>query len=201
MTQNQVVDADTGDEVIPGDELTSVGDMTLGLKYGIIPKGKYVWSVQVDLKMPFGNEAGGETGLLQTGDGAFSQLLKTEASTTAGNFYFSGMLGARHRGNDYSDDWHAGLEIGWNKNQRFYAILKMNSIQSFNNSDALNAGNSLFGNNLSYVAIGPEFHYFFKNNWGVNGTIVGAVQGKNMLADPYLSLGISYNLKKPSKTN
>jgi hypothetical protein len=198
VTQNQVVDSETGDEIIPGDELTSLGDFTMGLKYGIIPTGKYVWSVQLDLKFPLGNEAGGETDLLQTGDGAFSQLLKTEVSTTAGSFYFSGMLGIRHRGNDYSDDWHSGLEVGWNKDRRFYAILKMNSIQSFNNSDALNAGNSLFGNNLGYIAIGPELHYFFKNNWGINGTIVGAIQGKNMLADPYVSLGISYTLKRPS---
>jgi hypothetical protein len=197
VTQNQVVDAETGDEIIPGDQLTSVGDATIGLKYGIFPKGKVVWSVELDLKIPFGNDAGGNTGLLQTGDGAFSQLVKTEVSTARGDFYYSGMLGVRHRGKDYSDDWHAGLEVGWNKNERFYAIIKMNSIQSFYNSDVLNAGNSLFGNNLEYVAIGPEFHYFFKNNWGVNATVVGAVQGRNMLADPYFGVGISYNLLKP----
>ena len=196
VTQNQVLDSETGGEIISGDELTSVGDATIGLKYGIIPSGKIVWSTQLDFKLPFGNDVGGESGLLQTGDGAFSQLLKTEVSSTHGNFYYSAMLGVRHRGNNYSDDWHSGLEIGWNKNKRFYAILKMNSIQSFNNSEVLNAGNSLFGNNLEYVAIGPELHYFFKNNWGVNATVVGAVQGENMLADPYFGVGISYDLKK-----
>ena len=196
VTQNQVINEETKEEIIPGDELTSLGDATIGLKYGIIPTGKVVWSAQVDLKIPLGIESGGESGLLQTGDGAFSQLLKTEVSTSKGNFYYSAMLGIRHRGNDYSDDWHSGLEVGWNKNERFYTILKMNSIQSFNNSDELNSGNSLFGNNLGYIAIGPEFHYFFKNNWGMNATVVGAIQGKNMLADPYLGAGISYNLKK-----
>ena len=196
VTQNQVVDAESGEEIIAGDELTSVGDPTIGLKYGIIPSGKVVWSAQLDFKLPFGNSAGGNSGLLQTGDGAFSQLIKTEVSSSKGNFYYSAMLGLRHRGNNYSDDWHSGLEVGWNKSRRFYAILKMNAIQSFNNSKELNAGNSLFGNNLEYIALGPEFHYFFKNNWGVSATAVGALQGKNMLADPYFGVGVSYDLKK-----
>jgi hypothetical protein len=196
VTQNEVADAETKEVIIPGDQLTSLGDATIGFKFGIIPQGKIVWSAELDLKIPLGVESGGETGLLQTGDGAFSQLIKTEVSTSKGNFYYSAMLGLRHRGNDYSDDWHSGLEVGWNKDKKFYAILKMNSIQSFNNSDALNTGNSLFGNNLEYIAIGPEFHYFFKNNWGINATAVGAIQGKNMLADPYFGVGISYSLLK-----
>lgn len=199
VTKNSVVNKETGEELIPGDELTSVGDWTVGLKYGIIPSGKWVWSAGLDLKLPFGNSEGGETMLLQTGDGAFSQLLKTEVSTTLGSLYFSGLLGIRHRGKDYSDDWHSGVEVGWNvkKKDKFYAILKVRSVQSFFNSEeTLQLQNSLFANNLEFISIGPEFHYFFDNNWGVNLTAYGAVQGRNILADPYLEVGVSYNLKK-----
>ncbi len=197
VTQNQVVDAKTKNEIIPGDELTSLGDATVGLKYGIVPKGKVVWSVQLDLKMPLGKSAGGKSKILQTGDGAFSQLVKTEVSTSKGAFYFTGMLGLRHRGNQYSDDWHSGIEIGWNKNKRFYAIAKLNAVQSFfNHNEKIGASNSLFGNNTEYIGFGPEFHYFFKNNWGINATVVGALQGRNVLANPFWGVGISYDLKK-----
>ena len=196
VTLNKEKDLNTGELVSDGDELTSFGDFTLGVKYGIIPKGKVVWSAQLDFKLPTGKETGGSTGILQTGDGAFSQLIKTEVSTTKGSFYFTGMLGVRHRGDNYSDDWHSGLEVGWNKKQKFYAILKMNSVKSFENNNEVGTGQTLFGNNVEYVAIGPEFHYFFDNNWGVSGSVTGAFSGRNVLASPNIGIGISYNLKK-----
>ena len=198
VTKNRQVDANTGEEISPGDELSSLGDFLFGLKYGIIPDKKIVWSVQVNLKLPTGVSSGGNTALLQTGDGAFSQMIQTDVSTSFGNFYASAMLGLRHRGKSYSDDWHSGLELGWNKDNRFYAILKMRSVQSlFNGEDGFNqVEGTLFANNLEYVSVGPEFHYFFKNNWGVNATILGAVQGQNILANPYFGLGVSYDLKK-----
>lgn len=198
VTKNSQVNAKTGEEISPGDQLNSLGDFLFGFKYGIIPNKRVVWSAQLNLKLPSGVSNGGQTQLLQTGDGAFSQMLQTDVSTSFGHFYASAMLGIRHRGKSYSDDWHTGLEVGWNKNNRFFAILKMRSIQSFFNGDeGINqVEGTLFANNLEYVSIGPEFHYFFKNKWGVNATILGAVQGRNILANPYLGVGISYDLKK-----
>ncbi len=119
VTKNKVVDSNTGKTLIEGDQLNSVGDFLFGLKYGIIPNKRVVWSVQLNFKLPTGVPDGGSTELLQTGDGAFSQLLQTDVSTTFGAFYVSGMLGIRHRGKNYSDDWHTGLEVGWNKDNRF----------------------------------------------------------------------------------
>lgn len=200
VTKNEVVNANTGAVESEGGSLTSLGDFLFGLKYGIIPNKRVVWSVQLNFKLPTGVPDGGDgdlEGLLQTGDGAFSQMLQTDVSTTFGSFYVSGMLGIRHRGKDYSDDWHTGLEVGWNKDNRFYAILKMRSVISYYNGTALNTGDgTLFANNLEYIAYGPEFHYFFKNNWGVNANISFATRGRNILANPYMGLGISYDLKK-----
>ncbi len=198
VTKNSQVNAKTGKEISPGDQLNSLGDFLFGFKYGIIPNKRIVWSAQLNLKLPTGVSNGGKTELLQTGDGAFSQMLQTDVSTSFGNFYASAMLGFRHRGKSYSDDWHTGLELGWNKDKRFYAILKMRSIQSFFNGDegVNQIEGTLFANNLEYISVGPEFHYFFKNNWGVSATILGAAQGRNILANPYLGMGVSYDLKK-----
>ena len=102
----------------------------------------------------------------------------------------------RHRGNDYSDDWHAGIEAGWGFKSKLYLILKIRSQQLFLNNEDTPAVEGVFSNNQSFISVGPEVHYFFDNGWGVNATLVGAFMGENILAAPYMGLGVSYDLKK-----
>ena len=195
ITLNSITDQN-GNVLKEGDELSSIGDMSFSFKYGIIPNKKFVWSAQLNLKLPTGEDAGGESGTLQTGDGAFSQMLQTDVSTAFGSWYVSGMLGFRHRGADYSDDWHAGFEVGWNHKSKLYLILKVRSQQSLLNNEDTPAVDGVFSNNQSFVSYGPEVHYFFNNGWGVNATFFGAFMGENILASPYIGVGVSYDLKK-----
>ena len=86
VTKNSLVDQN-GDVIAEGDQLSSLGDFMFALKYGILTEKRIVWSAQLNLKLPTGVNSGGETELLQTGDGAFSQMLQTDVSTTFGDFY------------------------------------------------------------------------------------------------------------------
>lgn len=198
VVKNRLEDAATGEELIPGDALTSFGDTELGLKYGIVQDKMVVWSTSVILKLPLGNDAGGNTGLLQSGDGAFSQTLRTDVSSSFGSFYASGYAALRHRGNNYSDEWRLGGELGWSPNQRLYAIFKINSVNSFFNKegDLSDEVTGVFSNNTEYLSPGLQLAYEFKNHWGVSLSAQGAFYARNILAAPTYGLGVFYNLKR-----
>ena len=65
---------------IPGDEFNGLGEIQLGLKYGIIKKGPIVLAASTQLKLPSGENVGGNTELLQSGDGAWGALGMLHAS-------------------------------------------------------------------------------------------------------------------------
>lgn len=199
VVKNRVKNSKTGNEIIPGDQLTSLGDMDLGLKYGLIQDKAVVWSTSVVFKLPFGNASGGNSQLLQTGDGAFSQLLRTDISAATNRFHTSIFFGVRHRGKSYSDEFQNGFELGWNNNRKFYIIGKLNSVLSFYNSKvSINDEEitSIFANNTEYISPSLEFAYVTDKKWGFSIYGQGAIKAKNILAAPTLGVGIFYDIKK-----
>ena len=66
--------------VIPGDEFNSLGEIQLGLKYGIVDSGPVVLAASTQLKLPSGKNVGGNTELLQSGDGAWGAIGMLHAS-------------------------------------------------------------------------------------------------------------------------
>jgi len=199
VVKNRVVNTKTGQEIIPGDQITSLGDMDLGLKYGLIQDKGIVWSTSLIFKLPFGNSSGGNSQLLQTGDGAFSQLLRTDISAATNRIHTSIFLGFRHRGKSYSDEFQNGFELGWNKNHKFYIIAKFNTVLSFYNSKVSKEDQeitSIFANNTEYISPSLEFAYVTDKKWGFSIYGQGAFMAKNILGAPTLGLGIFYDLKK-----
>jgi len=76
ITQNDQISGTTNSTIQEGEAINSIGDLDVGIRYGIIPKGKYVLSASLMLGIPTGNDNGGSDGSFQTGDGEFKQVME-----------------------------------------------------------------------------------------------------------------------------
>lgn len=180
-----------------GDESNSFGDFNVGLQYGLLQKGPLVLSTSLLFGVPSGETAGGETMVLQSGDGEFNQLLRLHAgySFYPKPFYAAAYVGVNNRTRDFSDEFHFGLEAGATFPSGFFAALKLAVVESFMNGEAAASQTGIFSNNTEFVSFGPELAYTFGNNWSVSGSALGAFSGRNILASPMFSLGVVYELK------
>ena len=71
-------------------------------------------SARVLFGLPTGKDSGGETGILQTGDGEFNQMLRLDLSSGfSANGWFSFYAGYNNRTQGFSDDYRFGGEVGW----------------------------------------------------------------------------------------
>ncbi len=179
------------------DEANSFGDVNLGLQYGILKKGPFVLSTSLVFGIPSGQTNGGNSQLLQSGDGEFNQILRVHAgySFYPKPFYAAGYLGINNRTNGFSDEFRAGLEAGTSINSWFLA-LKMDWVESLQNGNAEASQTGIFSNNTEYISFGPEVAYNFKGGLGISGSVLGAFKGQNILASPSISLGVFYDLRR-----
>ena len=193
--------------VEPGDAFNGIGDIEFGMKYGLITQGPVVLSAGLLLKLPTGKNVGGTTELLQTGDGAFSQLIKLEASHSfyPAPFYATLATGFRHRGKAtydyalgeqevrYSDEFRWGGEVGWTPRNWLLALKWEQVIPLDNGSGGGETGSSsLFGNNVAYFGLIPEINYLFNNGFGISASAGMALSGKNILGSPNFAVGVFY---------
>ncbi len=187
------VEFTSGRPSIPGDFVNSIGDTDIGLKYGLWQDGPIVVAVGLTLGLPLGETAGGETQILQTGDGEFNQMITLEASRSLGSVYATALLGFNNRTQDFSDEFRYGFEIGRSWNNRWITQLRFYGVESFMNGDAEGgAGNSIFANNMEFLAITPEVAYNIRDNFGVTVNAGFAAFGRKILAAPNYGLGLFY---------
>ncbi len=196
--------------IIPGDEFTGFGDVKLGLRYGLVTQGPAIWSVSAKLKTPTGDPVGGNSELLQSGDGAWGVDLMTDVSHSfyPKPLYISGGAGVNLRGTaeleystgsesiKYSDGVRWRAEFGYTP-KNWLLALKLNHLIALKNGDAggPNGSTSLFGNNVTYLAITPEVAYGFTDNLGVSLSAGFVAYAENILAAPNIILGVYYDLK------
>ncbi|MGB3777532.1 MAG: hypothetical protein WA960_04185 [Tunicatimonas sp.] len=174
-----------------GDYVNSIGDVDVGLKYGLIKNGPVVVSIGLTLGLPLGESAGGETTLLQTGDGEFNQLLTVEASRSMGDFYASALLGVNNRTNNFSEEFRYGLEVGYSFNSKLLAQLRLYGVESFKNgSGEGGGGNSIFANDTEFLSVTPEIAYGLTDRLGVTANVGLALRGEKILANPNYGVGV-----------
>lgn len=194
-----------------GDQFNGVGDIDLGLKYALITKRPVALSASVILGLPTGQNVGGESELLQTGDGEFNQLFRLEASHSfhPAPIYATLSVGYNNRGSadfeyasgalsvDYADQFQWGGEIGWTPSSKLLLSLKWSHLTSIDNGD--NNGNtgssSVFGNNISYFSVTPEVNFALTGNIGFSASVGTVMAAKNILGAPSLNFGVYYQLK------
>ena len=181
----------SGRATVPGDYLNSIGDVDVGLKYGLVKNGPVVVAVGLTLGLPLGKTAGGETGILQTGDGEFNQLLTVQASRSLGNFYASALLGVNNRTNNFSEEFRYGLEVGYTFGGKLLAQLRLYGVESFKNGTGEGgAGNSIFANDTEFLSVTPEIAYALTDRLGVTASVGLALRGEKILANPNYGVGV-----------
>lgn len=175
-----------------GDELNSFGDTDVSFKYGLVVDKSVVVSATFLVGLPFGNSGGGKTGVLQTGDGEFNQLLRMDVSHSfyPRPLYVSGYIGLNNRTKGFSDEWRAGLELGYTVKQKLTLIAKLSVVQSFFNGEESVPSNGIFSNNTEYVSPEIEVAYSVKPTWGFSFSAGGALAARNILAAPNYCVGI-----------
>jgi hypothetical protein len=177
---------------IPGDELNTFGDVDLSLQYGFYKSETWVASVRVLFGLPTGEVSGGETGILQTGDGEFNQMIRFDLSRPiSSKAWISFYAGLNNRTKNFSDEYRLGAEIGSKFGEHFLAIAKVDVVQSFFNGDAdPSQGGTIFSNNTEFISPSIELAYELKNEIGFSVSAAGAIAGKNILAAPNYGVGI-----------
>jgi protein XagA len=179
----------------PGDSFNSVGDTDVSFKYGIIVNKPIVLSATLLLGLPLGKTSGGETQILQSGDGEFNQMIKIDVSSSfyPKPIYVSAYAGFNNRTRDYSDEVRFGAEIGFTF-KKFIPILKINTVHSLFNGNAEAVQNGIFSNNTEYISPMVELNYQATEKIGISSSGGFALSGRNILASPNWSLGIYFKL-------
>lgn len=190
-TINRREDAN-GNQLSGGDQFNSFGDIDLAFKYGLFQDKPIVLSVGLQFGIPSGNPSGGNTQLLQTGDGEFNQMIFLEASHSFYPIpvYLTISAGFNNRTNNFSDEWRYSMEAGYTY-KKFTAILRLNRVQSlFNGDDTLVVGNGIFNNNMEFTAYGAELIYAHSEKFGGTFGASSAFQGRQILASSTYSVGV-----------
>lgn len=175
-----------------GDFVNSIGDTDLTLKYGIVTDQATVVSASFTAGLPLGNEAGGRTRSLQTGDGEFNQMVAIDISHSFYPFpmYVSVTTGINNRSKNLSDEFRYGFEAGYTYKNWITLLTKVYGVKSLRNGDPATSPNqSLFSNNVEYLSISPEIIVDIKQKFGFTGNVSFAVSGQQILAAPAFSIG------------
>ncbi len=196
-TVNNLLSGTTNEVIEAGDAINSVGDIEIGIKYGLITDKRVVVAASLFLGLPTGQDVGGRQMNLQTGDGEFNQYLRLDAGTSLGKSYVSAYAGFNQRTNNFSDEWRAGLEAGTTFcDQKIGLTGRLDVVESLQNG-ALNseagAGTSIFANNTEFVAVSAEARYAIRKNLGVSAGVGGALRGSLIYAAPSYTVGVYYS--------
>ncbi|MFN7118360.1 MAG: hypothetical protein ACK4TA_16295 [Saprospiraceae bacterium] len=188
-TVNEGVGAITGDILQRGLENNALGDIDLGLRYGLYQKNR--WSVTAALLFGLPTGDADNVDLLFTGDGEFNQQVRLEAGYGGDRWYATGYVGFNNRTEDFSDEFRFEAEFGYKFwENRLLTGVKLTGIQSFNNGSPTGSANGLFGNNVEFLSPQLFVAYEHQQKIGFMAQVNGAVSGRNVLAAPMISAGI-----------
>jgi hypothetical protein len=190
-TLNKREDA-SGNQLSDGDQLNGFGDLDLAIKYGLLQNKKIVLSVGLQVGIPSGNPSGGNSKLLQTGDGEFNQMLTLDASHSFYPIplYVSTQVALNNRTNNFSDEFRYGIETGYTIKQ-LTVIIRLNGVKSFfNGDDSAVSGNGIFNNNVEFIAYSGELIYAPNEKFGISVGAASALQGRQILANRTYNAGV-----------
>ncbi len=203
---NNLKSATTGEVLVEGEALNSIGDFDISLKYGLTkPEKRFQVAGSVTLGLPTGVPVGGKLNNLQTGDGEFNQILRFDGGTGLSigklNGYFSAYAAYNNRSNGFSDEVRAGLEVGASLfNRKLWLIGRLVNLEPIKstgkNAESGVTSTSIFANNTAYTSYSLEGAYYFTKKLGVSASIASAFRGRIIAAAPSYSIGIFLDLGK-----
>ncbi len=190
---NEGVGAISGEVLQQGLENNSLGDIDLGLRYGLFAKNGWSVTTAVIFGLPTGDFENRD--LLFTGDGEFNQQVRLEAGYGKSRWYATGYVGFNNRTEGFSDEIRFEAEFGhkfWDN--RLLTGVKLSGIQSLQNGDPTGSSNGLFGNNVEFLSPQVFLAYEHKEKIGIMAQVSGATSGRNVLAAPAVAFGVYFKL-------
>ena len=199
--QNDIFSATTQELIIPGEAVNGIGDIDLGLQYGLLQKENFVLAAVLIAGLPTGNDSGGSDGSYQTGDGEFNQYIRITAGMPfqLGSLqgYGKGFFGFNNRTQDFSDELRGGVEFGSNLFKGFWLASRLELVESLQNGsrNAQNTQGSIFANNVEFLSLGFQASYYLTNKIGLSVDFATALSGKIIYAAPSFSAGVFLDVK------
>ncbi|ANW96597.1 hypothetical protein AXE80_10040 [Wenyingzhuangia fucanilytica] len=199
--QNAQVSGTNGSVIQEGEAVNAVGDIDVGIRYGLLKRNHFALSTTLKLGLPTGKDKAGSDGSYQTGDGEFNQLITVDAGTSYQLFhkpaYTKAYVGFNNRTQGFSDEFHYGIESGIKLWSKLWVLGRINSINSFKNGtlSAQNAQGSIFANNIEYISVGGEVAYYITSKLGVSLNYTSAVSGRIIYARPSISAGVFLDIQ------
>lgn len=197
-TVNNVRSNTTQEILFEGDALTGLGDLDVGLKYGIYQNKAISIAASIVAGLAIGESQGGRVGNLQLGDGEYNQLLRVDVglpfSIAKTTLYSNIYAGYNNRSNGFSDEIRFGGEVGIGlKAKKLWLVAKADVVRStFNGSTAGQVNTSVFANNAEFVAITAEINFEVYKNMGISASYSNAIAGRIIYAAPSYSFGVFY---------
>ncbi|WP_420581423.1 hypothetical protein [Reichenbachiella sp.] len=200
---NEVVSGTTGEVIIPGRAINSIGDTDIGLKYGLIVGKPVVLSAHLWLGLPLGKSDFDPNDMntvpLLTGDGEFNQILGLTASTskTYGKVNVFVSLGAEfnNRTNGFSDETRVNAELGAVIKEKLILIYKLRWLNSLKNgTSTVENGASIFSNNAEYLGYTYELAYNITKSFGATFNYGAVYSAKLIFASPAYEVGVYFKL-------
>ena len=202
---NNLRSSTTGEILVPGEAINSLGDTDVGFKYSLTkPGAKWPVAASIILGIPTGKQVAGTLENLQTGDGEFNQIVQIDAGRgfqikKKVNSYVSGYVGFNRRSNGFSEEFRYGIEsgLGFMKN-RLWIIGRILGVESFKNGKTAETitSTSLFANNTEYTSYSIEAAYYVQKRVGFSASFASAFRGEIIAAAPTYSVGIFYDLSR-----
>ncbi|MEO9869342.1 hypothetical protein [Ekhidna sp.] len=186
------------------ESISGIGDTDVAFKYRITKSNsKFVLAGTLQLGLPFGEDAGGSDGSLQTGDGEFNQIYRLDLSKSfqisSINAYANVYSAFNNRTQNFSDEMRVGAEVGAGfLNNKIWAIVRLDVVESFQNgaeSTAASDGATIFANNTEYMAYSYEIAGYITEKIGISASTASVFSASNIFAAPAYSVGVFLDLK------
>jgi protein XagA len=192
ITLNEQVGRPSGFVYFAGDEVSGIADAQAGVRYRLLQYGPTVFSAELVLGLPLGDDS--QANGLLSGDGEINQRLTLQLghSLYPVPAYFNIDLGFNNRLKGYSDEVVYSLETGYTIANRAMVILRLSGIESLENGDDSVSGGmgGLYANDQSFLSLGPELVYNVGARSGISLSAVHTLRVRNGLEAPVFSLGV-----------
>lgn len=202
---NNLVSATSGEVLVPGEAINSLGDLDLGVKFSLTkPGAKIPVAASLTLGIPTGTPVAGSLNNLQTGDGEFNQIIQIDAGQSfrvhkQTYAYVTTYVGFNHRTNGFSEEFRYGIETGIGlAKSNLWLIARLLGVESFKNGATAETvtSTSIFANNTEYTSYSFEASYYLHKGLGISASFASAFRGEIIAAAPSYSVGIFYDLSR-----
>jgi hypothetical protein len=174
-------------------DVSGFGDISVGLKYGIVQLGKTIISAKLIFGIPTGLSS--PDGGLWIGSGNANQLIGIEAghSFWPSGFYLTEGISFNNQTNGFADQFRYYVEGGYRFSKSFLLIARVHGLYAFDNGDPnVLGGFGTYQNDQQFLAYNAELIYSITDNWGVSAYYESGTNGKNIISAPVLNFSVFF---------